>query len=172
MSELRTWVLAQLLWNPLQDERALIREFLEGYYSEAAAKPIWAYLELMHRESEGFYLACFLRPNAPHLKFKPLAAAEALWSEAERLVANDADLLARVQQGHLPVRHAFLANWEQLRRECQEQHASWPLPDSRKTVADQFREVTAGLPGREWTRVHPLNESNLKVEEFLKPFAE
>ena len=30
MAELRAWVLAQLLWNPQQDDRALIKEFLRG----------------------------------------------------------------------------------------------------------------------------------------------
>ncbi|HEU0038341.1 MAG TPA: DUF4838 domain-containing protein, partial [Verrucomicrobiae bacterium] len=30
LGELRAWVLAQLLWNPQQDDRALIKEFLEG----------------------------------------------------------------------------------------------------------------------------------------------
>jgi len=171
MAELRAWVLAQLLWNPQLDDRALIHEFLEGYYGAAASKPIGAYLELMRRESVGFYLACFLRENAPHLKFKPLAEAETLWSEAERLVANDAELLARVRQSHLPVRYAFLVNWELLRRECQEQHGSWPLSESRKVVADQFREVCARAPGRDWTHVEPLNESGLKVDDFIKSFA-
>jgi len=171
MAELRAWVLAQLLWNPQQDDRALIHEFLEGYYGKAAAKPIAAYLELMQRESQGFYLACFLRKNAPHLKFKPLAEAETLWSEAERLVANDPELLARVRLGHLPVRYAFLVNWESLYRECQEQRASWPLSESRKVVAEQFREVAAGNPDRKWTRVEPLNESGLTVDAFLRPFA-
>lgn len=172
MAELRAWVLAQLLWNPQQDDRALIRKFLEGYYGPAAAKPIGQYLELMHRESQGFYLACFLKPKAPQLRFKPLAEAERLWTEAEQQVANDPELLARVRLSHLPVRYAFLANWEPLRRECQEQQAAWPLSESRQKVADQFRTISAGLPGKAWTRVEPLNESGLKVETFLKPFSE
>jgi hypothetical protein len=170
MAELRVWVLAQLLWNPLQDDRMLIREFLEGYYGKAA-KPIGQYLELMHRESQGFYLACFLRPNAPHLKFQSLAEAERLWREAEKLVRDDSALLARVRQGHLPVRYAFLANWDTLKRECNEQSGNWPLPESRKMAADQFREISAGLPDRKWTRVGPLNEGGQSVEGFVKSFA-
>lgn len=169
MSELRAWVLAQLLWNPQQDDRALIREFLNGYYG-AAAKPIGEYLDLMERASEGFYLACFLRPKAPHLQFAPLARSEALWAEAERLVNGDPELLARVRLGHLPVRYAFLKDWDSLRRECKNAGATWPLPESPQTVADEFRTVAAGSPGRKWTQVDPLNESRLDVETFLKPF--
>jgi len=169
MAELRAWVLAQLLWNPAQDDRALIQEFLAGYYGPAA-KPIGEYLELMERASEGFYLACFLRKNAPHLKFAPLARAEALWTEAERLVANQPELLTRVRLGHLPVRYAFLRHWEPLRNECRQAQATWPLPESPEVVAEQFRVVSEGVPGHKWTHVAPLNEGGLSVEKFLQPF--
>lgn len=171
MAELRAWVLAQLLWNPQQDDRALIREFLEGYYGKAAAKPIGRYLELMQRESKDFYLACFLRKDPPHLKFKPLAAAEKLWMQAEQLAGNDPALLTRVRQSHLPVRYAVLANWESLRQECKARKASWPWSPSRKIVAEEFRQVSAGVPGANWTMVTPLNESGRTVDEFLKPLA-
>ena len=102
MAELRAWVLAQLLRNPQQDDRALIREFLHGYYGKAAGDCIERYLELMHNASQGYYLACYLRPNAPHLRFQPLAAAERLWQEAETAAQRDADpdKLARVRMGH------------------------------------------------------------------------
>ena len=53
MAELRSWVLAQLLWNPQQDDRALIKEFLRGYYGKRAGDLIERYLELMHDASEG-----------------------------------------------------------------------------------------------------------------------
>ena len=63
MGELRAWLLAQLLWNPQQNDRALIQEFLDGYYGTAAARPIRRYLDLMHSASKGFYLACYTRPK-------------------------------------------------------------------------------------------------------------
>jgi len=37
MSEMRAWVLAQLLWDPYQDDRKLIHEFLEAYYGPRSA---------------------------------------------------------------------------------------------------------------------------------------
>jgi hypothetical protein len=171
LGELRAWVLAQLLWNPQPDDRVLIREFLDGYYGKAAAKPIWRYLELMHKESKDFYLACFLRKDPPHLRFEVLGQAERLWQQAEQAVASDPERLARVRQGHLPVRYALLSRWVPLRRECWEQNDAWPLPESRQTVAEEFRRVCEGIPGKDWTQVRVLNESRLSVEEFLKPFA-
>ncbi len=35
MAEMKAWVMAQLFWNPDQDEDALVREFLKGYYGSA-----------------------------------------------------------------------------------------------------------------------------------------
>ena len=172
MAELRSWVLAQLLWNPQQDDRALIQEFLDGYYGKAAAKPIRRYLDLMQEASQGFYLACYTRPNAAFRSFKVLAEVERLWQQAEKATAKDADKLRRVQIAHLPVRLAFLRDWVNLRAECKKQNAKWPLSESRKTVADQFGEVCQGVPGQDWTQVRVLNEGGLTTEKFLQQFAQ
>lgn len=171
MGELRAWVLAQLLWNPQLDDRALIKEFLEGYYGKAA-KPINRYLELLHKESKDFYLACFLRKDPPHLRFEVLGEAERLWQQAEQAVAKDPELLARVRLSHLPVRYAMLSRWVALRRECWEQNGVWPVAGSRRVIAEEFREVCAGVPGKDWTRVHVLREHGLNVDDFLKLFAD
>ncbi|MDE3069032.1 MAG: DUF4838 domain-containing protein [Verrucomicrobiota bacterium] len=166
MAELRAWVLAQLLWNPQQDDRALIREFLDGYYGKAGGT-IWRYLTLMHDASRGYNLKCYSPPDAPFLQFKSLAAAEKLWREAESEVAGDPDLLARVRLGHLAVRYVWLARWDALKRECAAAHAQWPLPDWFAEVATQWRAVAAGVPGRPWTKVTQINEGGLTPERFL-----
>ena len=173
MAELRAWVLAQLLFNPQQDDRALIKEFLAGYYGNAAAQPIYSYLELMHQASKGVFLGCYLRKEqSPHLNFQTLNAAERLWQQAEKAAADDPDKLLRVRIAHLPVRCALLKHWGRLRHECWEQNQIWPLPESRKAVADAFREVSQGLPGKDWTHVQVMSERGLTVDDFLKDFAE
>ncbi|MEJ0089869.1 MAG: DUF4838 domain-containing protein [Limisphaerales bacterium] len=170
MGELRAWLLAQLFWNPQQDDRALIHEFLDGYYGKAAAKPVQKYLDLQYGASKNFYLRCYTRTNAPQRTFKVLAESERLWQQAEKAAADDEELSARVRQGHLPVRLAFLRDWTKLRAECQAQRDDWPLPESRREVAAQFAAVAAGMPGKEWTRVTVLNEQGLTVEEFMAGF--
>ncbi len=171
MAELRAWVLAQLLWNPQQDDRALIREFLEGYYGNAA-KPIERYLELLHDASRGHNLTCYSGADAPFLHLKPLAEAEKLWQEAERLVSKDDELRARVRLGHLPVRYVWLARWDSLRKECTNTGATWPLSESRRQVADEWRTVANGIAGKPWTKVTLLNEGRLTPEKFLARFAD
>ncbi len=170
MGELRAWLLAQLLWDPQQDDRALIREFLDSYYGKAAAKPILKYLDLQYDASKNFYLRCYTRTNAPQRTFKVLAQSEHLWQQAEKATASDEELSARVRQGHMPVRLAFLRDWTKLRAECESQHGVWPLPESRKEVAAQFAAVAAGVPGKDWTHVTVLNEQGLTMGRFLAQF--
>ena len=174
MAELRSWVLAQLLWNPQSDDRALTKEFLRGYYGNGAGDIIERYLELMHDASKGFVLRCYLGQNPPHLRFQPLAAAERLWQQAEEAARRETDpeKLMRVRMGHLPVRYACLNGWVSLWRECREQNGTWPWPESRKAVADAFREVCQGVPGKDWTPVRVLSEGGRQVDDFLKEFAQ
>ena len=168
MSELRAWVLAQLLWNPKQDDRALINEFLEGYYGPEAAPPLPRYLTLMHEASNGHNLRCYSPSNAPHLRFKPLAEAENLWQQAGAAAANSPEFLERIRLGHLAIRYVWLSRWTELRNECDALGAKWPLPDSRKQVADDWMAVAKGVPDKPWTRITLLNEAGLTPEQWVE----
>lgn len=171
MAELRAWVLAQLLWNPEQDERALIREFLEGYYGSKAAAPIYKYLELMYEASRGHNLTCYSGTDAPFFNLKNLTAAEKHWQQAEDAVSADPDLRIRVRLARLPLRYVWLSRWKALRKEVSDDQ-TWPLPDSRKTVAEEWRKVAEGIHGMAWTKITLLNEGGLKPEQFVARFAE
>jgi hypothetical protein len=174
MAELESWVQAQLLWNPQQDDRALIKEFLQGYYGKGAGDFVGRYLQVMHDASKGFNLRCYLGKDPPHLRFQPLARAERLWQQAEAAAAreSDPDILLRVRMSHLAVRYACLMRWELLRRECWEQNGTWPWPESRKATAEEFRRACQGAAGKDWTHVTVLSEGGLRVEDFVKQFAQ
>jgi hypothetical protein len=166
MAEMRAWVLAQLMCNPRQDDRALIREFLDGYYG-AAGRPIESYLELLHKASQGRDLTCYYSTNVSFLDFKTLAEAEKLWQQAEQAVAGDAELLARVRMGHLPLRYVWLVRWDALKKDCAAAGAAWPLHESLKEVAEEWRQVATGDPRRPWTKVTAMREGGLTPESFL-----
>jgi hypothetical protein len=166
-AELRAWVLAQLLWDPRRDDRALIREFLEGYYG-AAAPVIGRYLELMHEASAGWNLTCFSRTDTPFHRFATLSRAEALWREAEAAVAGDAELLARVQRGRLWLGYVWLARWDQLRQECTAAGATWPVAGAKDEFAQWWLKLAQGDPARPWTQVRLINESGLTPEKFVE----
>jgi len=170
MAELRAWVLARLLWNPYQDDRKLISEFLNGYYGKAAPF-IQEYMNLLYQKSRGVYLTCYNSPSAPFLDFSTLSKAEQLWQSAEAAVKGNSDLLWRVRIGHLPVRYAFLQRWTQLRQECVSANAKWPLPLSRKAVADEWLAVATGPGPAGWTPMTHVNESGLTPQAFVARFA-
>jgi len=170
--ELRAWVLAQLLWKPSCDDRVLIDTFLNGYYGKGAASHLRAYLDLMQTASHGVNLTCFSKTDVPFLRFGTLVRAEQLWQHAEEAAAGNPELLARVRLARLPVRYAWLMRWEKLREECVSTGGIWPLPASRKAVADEWLKVAQGEPGRDWTRVKLINESGLTPEKFIERFAQ
>jgi len=170
-SELRAWVLAQLLWNPNQDDQRLIDTFLSGYYGREAAFYIRGYMDLMHQASAGWNLTCFSKTDTPFFKFRTLALADRLWQQAEQAVASQPDRLMRVQRGRMWLGYVWLSLWDKLRKECADAGATWPLPASRKAYAAQWLKLAQGDPGLPWTRVTHLNESGLTPEKFAARFA-
>ncbi|MCC6729124.1 MAG: DUF4838 domain-containing protein [Chthonomonadales bacterium] len=172
MSELRAWLLAQLLWDPHQDDRKLIDEFLDGYYGKASARYIRQYMALLAREAKGYYMTCYSSPGAPFLRFATLSKAERLWEQAEEAAGPRADLRWRVRQGRLPVWYTWLVRWSPLRRECLKAGAEWPVPSSRKALASTWLEVATG-PGPEgWAPMTRVNEGGLTPQALVAGFAE
>ena len=166
MAELRAWVLAQLLWNPRQDDKALIREFLDGYYGPAG-RPLEKYLELMQSASQGFNLTCYTGTDASFLHFKPLSQAEALWRTAEKAVAGDDALLASVRQGHLSIQYVWLSRWEELHQECSRAGAVWPFSETRDQLAHSWLQTAQGIPDKPWTKVTAVHEGGETPAEFV-----
>ncbi|MDQ2731789.1 MAG: DUF4838 domain-containing protein, partial [Armatimonadota bacterium] len=171
MAELRSWVLARLLWNPQQDDRALINEFLDGYYGRAAAPFIRQYLDLIHTAAARYYMGIGAPANAPFLELPVLTKAEQLWNAAETAAQNDPEKLWRVRQGHLPVLYVWLDRWSQLRRTALRSGALWPLPTSRQAVATDWLSTATGPGPAGWTRMTHLDESGLTPEAFIGRFA-
>ena len=156
-SELRAWVLAQLLWDPEQDDRALIQEFIEGYYG-AAAPQIRAYLALMHEASEGWKLTCFSKTETPFFNLEVMPEAERLWREAQGAVAGDAELEARVRLGRVWLGYVWISLWQKLSEEAAHAGVSWPLGASRNDYARDWLRWTEGDPARPWTQIKLVRE--------------
>lgn len=168
MSEMRAWVLARLLWNPRQDDRALIREFLDGYYGPAAARLIAEYLELMAQAAQGVKMTCYAPTDAPYLRFETLALAESLWRKAEEAAAAHPEHLWRVKIGHLPVQYVWLSQWPRLRKEWSESGQSWPISKTRKELAESWLALATGPGPSGWSKVTHLNEPGLTPEKFVE----
>jgi len=169
MAEMRAWVLAKLLWNPYLDDRALIREFLEGYYGKASAPYIQQYLALLHARSAGVDLRCFAGPVQPHLDLDVLTDADRLWGAAAA-AATDPAKRWRIDQGRNAVRYAVLVNWARLRKVAKEKAAPWPW-GSVDTLAGEFlRACTAPGPAG-WKPVTHVNEGGETPAAFVERLA-
>lgn len=106
-SLLRPWYGMQLLWNPDQDPEAIIVGFLNGYYGPAG-KPIHEYITLLHDkvERDNIHMHLYTNPAMGYLTDEILERASALFDEAERAVAGDAELLERVKVTRMPLTYA------------------------------------------------------------------
>ena len=107
LSELRSWVLAKLLWDPSLDGDTLVREFVTDAYGPAAPA-VQRYLDL-RREAirrAGNHVRIFDGFSRPDLAAADLRAWDAALAEAERLAADDAALAARVERLRMPVWYA------------------------------------------------------------------
>lgn len=108
--ELRTWLLAKLLWNPQAPFAALLRTFLDGYYG-AAAPYLKRYIDRLHTAvaRAGTFLGCYSPPTASFLSPVLLNRAERLFDTAEQAVRADPVHLERVRRARLPLHYVRIA---------------------------------------------------------------
>ena len=106
-SELRGWVLSKLLWDPYQDGGALVREFIAGHYG-AAAPHIQRYWELSQAlikpESE---LTIYIEETSPIYTEEFITEGRKILDEAQKAVAGDAVLTARVDRVRLQILYLY-----------------------------------------------------------------
>ncbi len=115
--ELRTYLIAKLLWNPDLNVDRLIEDFLNGFYGDAAPY-IKKYIELMHRglKRSGKPLLIYGSPwkgMDGYLSPELMDNYSALFDKAEAAVSNKPELLKRVRTARLPLEYAIL---EQAKR--------------------------------------------------------
>lgn len=168
MAELKAWLLAQLLWNPYQDDARLLDEFLRGYYG-AAARFVKRYLALMARAARTFKMTCFTKPeDAPYLRYPVVRRAEHLWEQAEHAVQHDPDLRWRVQIARLAVWYAWLVRWTSLQAEARAANLPWQPPAEKRLLAERWLERATASGPQGWQPITHVNEAGLTPEAFVK----
>jgi len=94
-AELRSYVMAKLLWDTKANVDQAVTEFLQGVYGKAAPMKR-AYFDLMHREvrrppqGKGMHIWIF---NVPHFSDSFIRESQALFQKAE--AAADSDVVRR-----------------------------------------------------------------------------
>ncbi|NQT89498.1 DUF4838 domain-containing protein, partial [bacterium] len=107
LAELRTWIIAKVMWDPEYDTDTAIDEFLHGYYG-AGAPFIRRTIDLMHKpvlEDPGMYINIWAPPTAPYLSDASVRSCVALFDQAEKAVGGDRVLLHRVRVARMPFQY-------------------------------------------------------------------
>lgn len=102
MGPLRNWVLLKLLWDPTLNEKALIKEFLDGYYG-SAGKYIQMNLDLIHDtlDKSDFYMRTFVNEKAPYVASDIVDQSARYFEQARAAVIAEGTYLRRVEIAQL-----------------------------------------------------------------------
>ncbi len=156
-SELRSYLVAKLLWNNDVNTDSIIRSFINGYYGEAAAPYIYQYLKLREGALVGSNIPLWIYDTPiTHkngmLNKNMMKMYKQLFDQAEEAAKNDPIYLNRVRETRLPIQYSEL---EIARTE--------PQKDAQylKGMLSQFKERAAEY------NVVSLNERNNTVNEYV-----
>jgi hypothetical protein len=167
-SELKSYLLARLLWNPDIDANAVMNEFLDGYYGKAGPL-IRRYIDALEGalEQSGAGLDIYEPPTAhadDYLSAANVAAANSLFDKAEAAAAGDATVLGRVKTARLPLMYAMLeigkSDMFGPRGFYVEKDGTFSLKPEMVRLLDEF------LARSEAAGVKTLNESGLTPEDY------
>ena len=128
-SEMRSYLVSKLMWNPYLDLDKQMHHFLEGYYGEAAPY-IYRYVKMIEGALMGSNQRLWIYDSPVSHKYGMLKPAlmrryNDLFDAAEEAVKNDSTHLARVQRTRLPLLYSELElartetekNYDQLNRQ-------------------------------------------------------
>jgi len=103
-SELRAWVMAQLLWDPYRDPDRLIDEWMHGVYGPAY-EPMRAVfdLEQKHTEPPENHLFIYDPPTKEMWPDHVVASLDSLHGVAESLARNDSTALYHIRKNRLTI---------------------------------------------------------------------
>ncbi|WP_416864976.1 MAG: DUF4838 domain-containing protein [Imperialibacter sp.] len=137
---LRAYLLSKLMWNPEEDVALLMNDFLNGYYG-AAAKPIQQYIDEMTQAQAASSqpLRIFGSPNEASTSYLSPVLMDRyaeLFDQAEKLVADSAQLLERVRIARLPLEYAWM---EQAKKKYAGEGGVFQKAGDRWEASTKFR---------------------------------
>ena len=108
MSELKSWILAKLEWDPGFDTEKGTEEFISAYCG-AGAEPILRYVRALNQRAEDIqsHRTCYAYPDREFFSPGFMAFAGSCFAEAMRKAEND-DVLERIQRWEMSIRYVDL----------------------------------------------------------------
>lgn len=111
--ELRSYLMAKLLWNPHLKSKDIIFEFTEGYYKKAGIY-IRKYIKLIHnaiQKDKDFFLFLYGSPSQAFKSFlepKRMREYLNLFDKAMNAAQNNSELKKRISSAFIGLTYAFL----------------------------------------------------------------
>ena len=107
-SDLRNYIISNLLWNPHLDDQAILNEFVELHYA-SAAPAITDYITYLHDnvESRGLHPRCFPSPEEVGLDADSTKQIFEYFQQALGLTPNS-EIKSRVEKASIPAYKAML----------------------------------------------------------------
>jgi len=172
--ELRSYLTANLLWNPELSVDSVMQDFLEGYYEEAG-EYVGNYIRTVHEEIQKdstFFLFLYGDPSQAFDSFlnpELLRQYDTWFDEAEKLVADKPMVLNRVKGARISVDYAIL---EASKRNTAEGFSLYETDDSgRKSVPQALKKRLSRFRSTcEDGSITLMNEMGYKVDEYLEVY--
>lgn len=109
--DLKSYLIARLLWNADADVDALIHEFCEGMFGEKAGAWMERYYLSMEKACQSAPLSIYQRPNADYITDEAVSEADRLVREAIA-AAETEEYRKRAEREYLAVRYLILTRME------------------------------------------------------------
>ena len=150
---MRAWVACRLMWDPRLDERALMIEFLRGYYG-AAAPFLMTWIDLQHhavRRDADLFLGAYDASTAKWLTLEDLSVGTRLFEQALEAVAGDETLAYRVRRARLGIDIVWLDRYRELRSAAEQRRQPFLGPtDPHAALEEIARDAFSVNSYREW----------------------
>lgn len=127
---LRSWVIAHLLWNPALDQKALVKEFMDGYYGSASPF-LMSYLKLIEE-------AYAKKDSVNWMTSKYVFEGKKLFDQAAKAVADNPEILNRVMRERIPVDYLYIMSYDQIKSWAQENNVEFNGPINLQTAVNDF----------------------------------
>jgi len=172
--ELRSYIMAKLLWNPDLDVEGLITEFTNGYYQEAGVF-VKKYVNLIHmkiQEDSDFFLFLYGDPSQAfdsYLNPELLQTYNDYFDDAEEAVAQKPEILKRVKAARLSTDYAIL---EACKKNLSEVFSMVLIDESghkiiNKSVVDRLEKF---YDTSNTANITLMNEMGFTVSEYYENY--
>ncbi len=166
-AELRSYVMAKLLWDVQADVNKLVNEFLDACYGKAA-KPMRAYFDLMQRQVRmapnglGRHLWIYDSPSAPYLSDEFLSNARELFRQAEAAADNDA-VHSRLREARIGIDYVALTRSKKFTVE-----GEWYRPADLESLKARWNTFMSSLRQFGLTNIGESTVATRDDEDFAR----